>query len=138
MVSVGRAVASTVAAGLALLILSFVVSGIFGFIFTDYNVLELDGMRSTDDPLMIFYFIHPFFAALVYSVGFYLIKSSFSGSTVMKGIRFGLFLFLVVTLPSQFLVFSSMDYPPAFYVINLATSIIALPVAGIIIAKIIK
>lgn len=117
----------------------FFISLIFGFlvpIFLPYNVLELGGMRAATDPVMLLFFLHYW----VYGFAMAFVYPHFSnaitkGTYIDKGKLFGFLMWLVATLPSAFVVYTSMDYPIGFTFSQLVGGLIYMLLAGIVIAK---
>lgn len=114
--------------GIVMLVLSFALSAVFQSLFS-FNMLSLAGMRSVNDPVMVLFFLYPFVLgfALTYLYGF--VKGHFKGTISKKALGFGTLSWVVLTIPSAFLVFSSMDYPLGFYVNAVVGSLIYL-IAG--------
>lgn len=80
-----------------------------------YDVFELGGMRSQDDPLMLLFLFYPwvvgFTMAAVYPFFTKLIKCR-----TCKPIVFAVVVWIVSVVPQFFIVFTTMDYPLGFYV----------------------
>jgi hypothetical protein len=72
--------------------------------------------------------------AIVYSK----LGSAIKGTPMQKGVKFGLIMWLVSSLPSVFIVYTSMNYPIGFSLDSLLGSLIYMPLAGVVIAKIMK
>jgi len=131
-----KLVISTVLAGIAILIINQVFSILLQNIFA-YNVLTLAGMRNAmADPIMILFFVHPFVVALVMAIVYNSVKKAFNGTSMQKGINYGLTVFAVSAIPSAFMVYSSMDYPIGFTLSTILGPLVYMLSAGIIIAKI--
>jgi hypothetical protein len=130
-------------------VLSGVLSGIvvliimtlFGFVtqmFFPYDVSTIGGMRSFDDPLMLLFFLSPFVIGFISTYFYLLTKKAFSGNEKQNTIKLGLLLFLIYTIPSEFIIITSMTYPIGFHIDNLIGSFIYLMFASFVIVKIIK
>ena len=124
-------------------ILSGVTFFIVGYIFSwitqtiwQYNVLELGGMRSINDPISISYFAYPWVLGITLSYAYSYFDKSIEGDVIKKGLKFGLLMWLVISFTSAFLVFSSMNYPIGFTVDSVIGSLLYMIVGGIVIAKI--
>jgi hypothetical protein len=133
----GRFLASGILGGIVILIVSMIVSfavqAAFGF-----NMLMLSGMRSISDPIMALFFLHPFVLSFAMTYAYGYIKGSLKGNYMKKGEKFGLIMWIVISIPSAFLVFSSMDYPVGFTVNSIVGPLIYMLAAGIVIAKLIE
>jgi len=130
-------VVATIVAGLVITVLALVVDSIVKTVLP-YDVFALGGMRAKDDPLMMMFFLHGWVLAAAMTVVYVKLGQALKGKECKKGMHFGLLMWLVVNLPSSFLVFTSMDYPLGFHLSGLVASIIYMPAAGIAIAKIMK
>jgi ABC-type antimicrobial peptide transport system permease subunit len=60
------------------------------------------------------------------------------GSGMQKGITFGIILFIIVAIPSNFAMYTSLDWPVSFSVGNLIWAVIGFILTGIVFAKIWK
>ena len=121
--------------GIALLIVNFVISA-FIMIVAPYDALTLGGMRPAEDPLMLFFFAYPFVLSFAAAIIFDLVKDALHGPPGSKGAVFGAALFLIYTVPSVFITFTSMDYPAGFYFENLLFGAVGFPLIGAIYALI--
>ena len=101
-----------------------------------YDVMDLAGMRSIDDPICILYFVYPWVLGFSLSFVYPYFEKSLDGESNTKGWKFGLLMWIVVGITSAFLVFSSMDYPIGFTVNSVVGSLLDTLIAGIIIANI--
>ena len=129
-----KVLVSGLAAGVAIFVASFVVDSLISFVWP-YNVFELGGMRSMEDPLMMLFFASPFVIGLAVAVLYDFTKQAFSGTAVQKGLRLGLLVWLVGSVPSAFIVFTSMTYPIGFTVSSVVTTLLYMIAGGIVIAK---
>ncbi len=88
-----------------------------------------------DDPVMMLYFLYPFVFAFAAAFVFDIVQGSLTGKNrTQKGVFYGGLLFIVVTIPSVFVMASSMTYPIGFYVAQVLEGIIGYPVLGAIFA----
>ena len=126
---------SGILGGIAILVISMALSLAFQAVFA-FNVLTLAGMRAVNDPVMILFFLHPFVVSFTVAILYEKTKKAFSGTTMQKGLLIGLLAWLVSSIQSAFLVFSTMDYPIGFTVNSIISPLIYMVAAGIIIAKI--
>jgi len=123
-------------AGLAMLAVSQAVSAIAGMVpGLAYSIFELGGMRAMDDPIAILFFAHFWVLAFAMAYVYGRLGAALKGDAMAKGKTFGIIMWLVASLPSIFLVWSSMDYPLGFHIGSIIGSVIYMPAAGIIIAK---
>jgi len=67
---------------------------------------------------------------------FDLVKGALRGPPGSKGATFGAALVLLYTVPSVFITFTSMDYPPGFYLENLLFGVVGFPLIDVIYAMI--
>jgi len=123
-----------VLSGAGILAVSWIFSWLTQTIW-QYNVMELAGMRSIDDPICIMYFVYPWVLGFALSFAYPYFDKVLEGKSITKGWKFGLLMWIVVGITSAFLVFSSMDYPIGFTVNSVFGSLLDTFVAGIIIAK---
>jgi hypothetical protein len=128
-----------IAGGVLLLIAELVFSQI-GILVAPYDVFAIGGMRPRDDPLNALFFAYPFVLALTSAIVFDRVKGSLGGwdpgCCSGTGLTFGLILFLLVTVPSMFVIYSSMTYPPGFYIGNILMGILGFPALGMLYARI--
>ena len=124
---------ATLAGGL-LLTLFEIAFGMVANAVAPYDIFAIGGMRTPDDPLMVLFLAYPFVLAFFSSLVFDTIETALDGPPLRKGISFGVILLLLVTLPSLFVIFSSMLYPPGFYIANFLTGVIGFPVLGCLFA----
>lgn len=115
------------------LVFSFIISAI-----APYNIFDLGGIRAIDDPIMMLFFLSPLVFAVLAAVVFDKVNSVLKGTTVRKGICFGVGLFLITVIPSVFIIATSMTYPAGFHLESLLQGIIGYPLLGILFAKIWK
>lgn len=130
-----RVVLSIIAAGLVILVVSMITDALIQ-VGLPYNVLELGGMRSVNDPIMALFFLHYWVVGLALAVLYAFTRKSLQGTVLKKGIGLGVLGWLVYNVPSAFVVFTSMNYPIGFTVQSVAGSLLSMLAAGIAIAKI--
>ncbi|MDD3856586.1 MAG: hypothetical protein PHP43_00880 [Methanoculleus sp.] len=121
--------------GIALFVVNFVISALVALV-APYDILALEGMRSVEDPLMLFFFAHPFVLSFAAAIVFDLVKDALPGQAGSKGAIYGAALVLVYTVPSIFVTFTSMDYPAGFYLEQLLFGVVGFPLIGAIYAMI--
>jgi hypothetical protein len=132
-----RIVVSGIAAGFVILVISTLISAATQALF-NYNVLNLAGMRSVNDPISILFFLHPFVVALGLAILYDFARKSFTRSAMRNGIALGLLGWIVYGISSAFIVFSSMSYPIGFTVNSVVGSLIYMVCAGITITRLSK
>jgi hypothetical protein len=130
-----KVLAGGIAAGAIILIVSTIISTICQQAFS-FNVLELAGMRSINDPIMILFFVYPWVLGFAMAIAFQKFKGSFKCKGLRRGQNFGLYVWLLAGLPSAFLVWSSMAYPIGFTVNSLIGSFLYMIAAGIVLEKV--
>ncbi len=124
--------------GFVLLVLVTIFSEL-SVLVAPYNIATLGGMRAMDDPVMLLYFLYPFVFAFAAALVFDVVQGSLTGKNgVQKGLIYGGLLFLLVTIPSVFVMASSMTYPVGFYLAQVLEGIVGYPVLGAIFAWIWK
>lgn len=121
--------------GIVLLAVNFVISALVALV-APYDVLALGGMRSVEDPLMLFFFAYPFVLSFAAAIVFDLVKDALPGQAGSKGAIYGAALILLYTLPSVFITFTSMNYPAGFYLETLLFGVVGFPLIGAIYAMI--
>jgi len=125
------------AGGAVLLFLQMIFSSV-SIVVAPYDIAKIGGIRAMDDPIMLLFFFYPFVLAFAAAGVFEVVKSSLTGTQTNKGLMYGLLLFVIVTIPSIFIMVSSMDYPPGFYLAQVLEGVVGYPVLGLIFAKIWK
>jgi hypothetical protein len=121
--------------GIVLLVSMFIFGEIANAI-SPYDVAILGGMRAMNDPVMGLFFLYPFVLSFVAAILFDIIRDSLRGTTLFKGLEFGLLFFILQTIPSMFVIFTSMTYPLGFHLSSFLNGIIGFPVMGILFVKI--
>jgi hypothetical protein len=125
-------------AGGAVLLFLLMIFSTLSTIIAPYDIAKLGGMRAMDDPIMIMFFFYPFVLAFAAAGVFDIVQGSLSGAPFNKGVKYGVLLFVLVTIPSMLVMISSMNYPVGFYIVQVLEGAIGYPVLGIIFAKIWK
>jgi hypothetical protein len=89
-------------------------------------------MRRAIDPVMMLCFAYPlvfsFTAACVYAP----VRAALPGDYLRKGLVFGCILILLVLVNNVFVIFSSMAYPPGFFIELILNGLISYPLLGIL------
>ena len=125
-------------------ILLFVAQFTFSYLgnaIAPYDVFAIGGMRQVTDLLMNLFFAYPFVLSFASAVVFDRVKGALgrAGGECCcggAGLTFGAILILLVTVPSMFVIYSSMTYPAGFYIGNILFGLIGFPVLGILYARI--
>jgi hypothetical protein len=124
-------------AGMLLLLLMVVINMLMNAVIpTDMS--RYGGMRGSDDPVMILFFFYPFGAAFAAAILFDTVGSCLTGTPLEKGLMFGALLLTIMTLPSLYVMITSMTWPLDFYVSTALREIISFPVMGILFTEIWK
>lgn len=124
-----------VLAGIVIEVISMTVSWLAQSIW-NYDVLELAGMRTINDPVSILFFVYPWVLGFALVCVYSYFEKALEGNYIAKGWKFGLLMWVVVSISSAFLVFASMDYPIGFTVNSIIGPLIYMLVTGIVVAKI--
>jgi hypothetical protein len=125
-----------IAGGILLFVAQFAFSMI-GNLIAPYDIFTIGGMRARDDPIMLLFFAYPFVLSFMSAIAFDRVKGALAGSCCGgAGFTFGRVLILLITIPSMFVIFTSMTYPPGFYIENLLFGIIGFPALGMLYARI--
>lgn len=130
------AVAGT--AGGIVLFLLMVVSGYLVNLVMPADISQYGGMRSMSDPVMNLFYLYPFVIAFAAGIVFDLIQDCLKGSQLHKGLMFGGILVTIMTVPSLYVMCTSMTWPVDFYVSTGIWEIVSFPLVGILYARIWK
>jgi hypothetical protein len=101
-----------------------------------YDISKFNGMRPMDDPVMMLFFVYPFVIAFAAAYVYDAVHPALQGSVVQKGVLFGVILLVIVAIPSNFAMYTSMDWPVTFYIGNLIWAVIGFLLTGIIFARV--
>jgi len=124
---------AVIIAGIVTFAISQIVSYLAAMLFP-FNVLELAGMRSVNDPVMLLFFLYSWVVAFAMVIAYNVFQKALQGR--QKGLRFGLTCWILAGIPSFFVVFSSMSYPIGFSISSLVGGFLSFTAAGLVIAKI--
>lgn len=127
--SMKKFIISGLAAGAVIFVLWNVVGLIFGMIGLDVSTLA--GMRSLSDPVLMLYFLYPFVLGFALAYLYPLVEDKLKGNMVAKGVAFGTLMFIINAIPSAYLNFTSMNYPPVFTALTIIGPLVYLPAAGV-------
>ena len=118
-----------IAGGILLLVLLIAINMIMNIV-VPYDIMKFEGMRPADDPVLILFFLYPFVIAFSQAIVFDLVKSSLAGNQVQKGIQFSALSIVIMTIPSLYVMFTSMNWPIDFYISSLVWEIIGFLMIG--------
>jgi hypothetical protein len=125
-----------IAGGILLFIAFLAFSTIANLIDPDY-MSKIEGMRAMKDPFMLLFFAYPFVLSFATAIVFDRVKGALASSCCGgAGLTFGLILLLLITVPSMFVIYTSMDYPRGFFVENILFGVIGFPALGMLYARI--
>ena len=131
----GKIVIATILAGIVITVISLAAGYAAQLANPHYDVLSLGGMRAASDPIMLLFYAHPFVLALAFSIAFHFFMDTFGrAQPFRKGIHFGLLMWMLVTLPSMFLIYSSMDYGTTFLLSGTFGQLAEFVCAGVVIS----
>jgi len=125
----------SISAGFALLIL-MVISGYLVNMVLPTDISQYGGMRAMNDPIMTLFYLYPFVIACVTAIIFDIVKDCLNGTPVRRGLMFGVMLICIMTIPSLFVMYTSMTWPVDFYISTLLWELISFPLMGILFARI--
>jgi len=125
------------AAGLAILVLSFAFEALVQLAFP-YKWAELGAIRDLKDPLMLAFFLHPFVMGLVAAVVYEKVGRRFRGDWKQRGLKLGQLLWLVAAVPEAYIIYTSMTYPMGFYVSLVVGYFVYYTAAGLVVARLTK
>jgi hypothetical protein len=120
--------------GFMIMLIDIIIGGIFQLVLP-YDIFELGGMRTIDDPIMLLFFIHPWVLSFTLSFVYSYFEKTLDGNYITKGWKFGFLMWIVIFVPYTFLVFASMEYPIGFYVNSIIPPFFYMILSGIVIAK---
>ncbi|WP_321507833.1 hypothetical protein [uncultured Methanoregula sp.] len=126
------------AGGAALLVFLMASSWMISLIIP-YQPSAYGGMRAMDDPIMLLFFMYPFVVAFVQAAVFDQVKGSLAGiSPITKGLHFTGITFLLMAIPSLFVMYTSMTWPVYFYISTLIWEVVGYTFTGFLFVKIWK
>lgn len=128
-------VTSGVVAGVMLLIL-MIVSGFLVNMVLPADISQYGGMRAMDDPVMNLFYLYPFVIAFAAAILFDCVRDCLKGDQMTKGLMFGGLLLIIMTIPSLYVMITSMTWPLDFYVSTGIWEVISYPLMGVLFAKI--
>ena len=129
-----KLVLSGIAGGVVFYILSTIGVAIIQS-FAPFNYLDLPGMRQITDPILLFFFLYPFVLSFAMAIAYQKFEPALKGNFVEKGKKFGVMMWLVSSLPSAYIVYTSMNYPLGFTIESFIASFFYMIAVGVTIAK---
>ena len=125
----------SISAGFFLLLL-MVISGCLVNIVLPTDISQYGGMRAMNDPIMTLFYLYPFVIGCAAAIIFDIVKGCLDGTPVRKGQIFGVMLICIMTIPSLFVMYTSMTWPVDFYISTLLWELISFPLMGILFVRI--
>lgn len=122
-------------AGVVLLILSILGLYINIWFFPDLAMQYFQPTFNEQSSRIMLYFIHPFIIAMALSWFWNRTKSKLTGSFISRGIEFGIIYSLMATLPSMWLVFSSITVSLTMVITWFVLGVLQAIVAGLVCEK---
>lgn len=125
--------------GVVNLILGMLVSFIFMMfpaVVLDYKNTAL--IRPFADPLMTLFFLYPFVLGIILAWAWDKSKTLFHGTVIMRGVKFGLAISLISTIPGMFVSYTTFPISLVTIISWTVSGLICAIAAGIILAKINK
>jgi len=97
-----------------------------------FNWADVGGMRSINDPVMMWFILYGF----VLSIGAVLLYPliSLKGNLTRKGAKFGALMWVATNVSSAFVIYTTMTYPAGFYLNSLVFGLVSWVLMGITIA----
>ncbi len=129
-----RIVAGTILAGISFLVISLICSFIVSIV-APFDIFQIGGMRSANDPVMILFWFSPIVFSLAAAIVFSVISKSLEGTSTKRAWTFAGLLFLIVVIPNMYLISTSMTYPLGFFIENILTAVIAYPIMGLVFVR---
>lgn len=123
--------------GIVMLLL-MALSGYLVNLVLPVGINQYAGMRPMNDPVMNLFYLYPFVIAFATALVFDIVRCCLNGSAVQKGLMFGGILLAVMTVPSLYVMYTSMTWPLDFYVSTAIWEIVSFPLIGVMYAKVWK
>lgn len=122
------------AGGLVIVMISYIADIIVQTTYP-YDVMSFGGMRAPEDPLMLLFFLHYWVISFAMAYVWTHLNLFFPGDLAMQGRRYGFLMWCVASVPSTFIVYTSMDYPLGFTLSSLLGSFVYMIAAGFVIVR---
>jgi hypothetical protein len=133
--NVKNTVTGGISTGLVLLIL-MMVSGFLVNLVLPADISQYGGMRAMNNPIMALFYLYPFVVAFAAATVFDIVNSCLDGTQAGKGLMFGAMLICIMTIPSLYVMYTSMTWPVYFYVSTGIWEITSFPLMGILFVRI--
>jgi len=114
-------VAGSLMLGVSLL-LSLIISAIFPDSMAEYSNAAI--FRQMDDPLMYYFFLHPFVMGIILSFIWLKVRGLINGERMTKGLAYGFYVWLFFGVPGMLISISTFQVSP-FLVGTWTVSILA-------------
>jgi hypothetical protein len=101
-----------------------------------YDPAQFHGMRPMDDPVMVLFFAYPYVVSFTAAYLFDILQPVLPAPVMQKGLAFGIILIVILAIPSDFAMYTSMDWPITFYLGNLVWAVAGFLSTGILFARI--
>jgi hypothetical protein len=124
--------------GGVILLLMMAITGFLVNLALPADLSQYAGMRPMNDPVMNLFYLYPFVIGFSTALVFAIVRGSLNGTDVRKGLMFGGILLAVMTVPSLYVMYTSMTWPPDFYVSTAVWEFVSFPLIGILYARIWK
>lgn len=118
--------------GCLVLYITMFLTSALTMLIAPFNIFDVGGMRASDDPVMMLYYLYPVLLSFITTYVYSIIRGALKGPYIEKGLIFGLIIFLLLTVTSGFIIFTSMIYPAGFYVVMILNGLISYPLLGIL------
>lgn len=120
-----------------MLFVSVALSTLIGVLLPDiqkeYQNINL--FRPWSDPLMSLYFLYPFVLGLPLAFFWDKTKQVFRGSSLNKAVNFGIWYFLIATVPGMFITYSSFQVSLIMVVLWAVAGFFEVVAAGLILDR---
>jgi hypothetical protein len=101
-----------------------------------YDISKFSGMRPMNNPVMMLIFVYPFILAFTAAYVFDTVYPALQESVMQQGISFGVVLLVIAAIPSNFAMYTSLDWPATFYAGNLIWAVLGFVSTGILFVRI--
>jgi len=124
-------------------ITTLLISMALSFLFMKFPSVAMDYanpnlIRPWKDPLMSLFLVYPFIQGLILAWAWNKSKSLFQGTAISRGIKFGLSIWLIASVPGMFVTYSCFPISLLTVISWTVDGLVNGPVAGMILAKINK
>jgi hypothetical protein len=115
------------------IVLSLIISAIFPQAMAEYSNSQI--FRQMDDPLMYYFFLHPFVMGIILSLIWPKVKGLIGGEGLKKGLVYGFYVWLFFGVPGMLMSISSFQVS-TFLVGTWTISVLAQDLAaGVVISR---